>query len=75
MHKGLLEQNLKLLTLEYQNRFDKAQFMEFKKYLDGVAPLIAYTHPAKSTTMHSTLVCQDRILCLGKPVYLPGLAY
>ena len=41
--------------------------------LDGVAPLIAYPPPAANfTTMHSWLVCQDRHLCLGKPVFLPG---
>ena len=32
--------------------------------VDRVAALIAYPPPANSTTMLSSLVCQDRIVCL-----------
>ena len=41
---------------------------------DVVAPLIAYPPDAKSTTIHSRVVCQDQNLCPSKPAYLPSPA-
>ena len=42
--------------------------------IDRVAPLIADPPPANSITMRSWVVCHDRNLCLGQPVYFPYVA-
>ena len=59
-----------------QNRYvkNKRKFLPEDVQLDRVAPLIADSPPANSTTMHSKLVPKNINLYLGKPAYLLGLA-
>ena len=42
--------------------------------LDRVALLVPDPPRCNSTTMHTRVVSQDSNICLGRQVYLPGLA-